>query len=35
VPRLAFPGARVVSIDAEQSLSDVICAVKREIWRLL
>jgi hypothetical protein len=35
VPRLAFPGARVVCIDAEQSLIDVIRAVKREIWRLL
>ena len=35
VPRLAFPGARVVSIDAEQSLIDVIRAVKREIWCLL
>ena len=35
VPRLAFPGARVVSIDAEQSLTDVIRAVKREIWCLL
>ncbi len=35
VPRLAFPGARVVCIDAEQSLTDVIRAVKLEIWRLL
>jgi thymidylate kinase len=35
VPQLAFPGARVVCIDAEQSLADVIRAVKREIWRLL
>lgn len=35
VPRLAFPGARVVCIDAEQSLIDVIRTVKREIWRLL
>jgi hypothetical protein len=35
VPRLAFPGARVVCIDAEQSLADVIRAVKHEIWRLL
>ena len=35
VPRLAFPGARVVCIDAEQSLTDVIRAVKREIWSLL
>jgi hypothetical protein len=35
VPRLAFAGARIVSIDAEQPLTDVIRAVKREIWRLL
>ncbi len=35
VPRLTFAGARVVSIDAEQSLTDVIRAVKREIWCLL
>jgi hypothetical protein len=35
VPRLAFAVARVVSIDAEQPLTDVIRAVKREIWRLL
>lgn len=35
LPRLVFPGARVVCIDAEQPLSDVIRAVQREIWRLL
>jgi hypothetical protein len=35
VPRLAFPGARVVCVDAEQPLSEVMRAVKREIWRLL
>jgi hypothetical protein len=35
VKRLAFPGASVVTLDAEQPLSEVICAVKREIWRLL
>jgi hypothetical protein len=33
--RLTFPGARVVCVDAEQPLPDVIRAVKREIWRLL
>lgn len=32
---LAFPGARVVHVDAEQPLARVIRAVKREIWRLL
>ena len=35
VPRLAFPGARVVCIDAEQPLNEVIRSVKQEIWRLL
>jgi thymidylate kinase len=35
IPRLAFPGARVVSVSAEQPLSDVIRAVKHETWRLL
>ena len=35
VPQLRFSGARVVSIDAEQPLDDVIAAVKREIWRSL
>jgi thymidylate kinase len=33
--RLTFAGASVVRIDAEQALSDVIGAVKRQIWRLL
>jgi thymidylate kinase len=35
LPLLAFPGARVVCMDAEQPLEQVIRAVKREIWRLL
>jgi len=35
IPRLAFPGAKVVTVDAEQPLADVISAVKREVWRLL
>lgn len=35
IPRLAFAGARVVSIDAQQPLPDVISAAKREVWRLL
>jgi hypothetical protein len=35
VRRLVFPGARVVNVDAEQPLEDVIRTVKREIWRLL
>jgi hypothetical protein len=35
IPRLAFSGAHVVSINAEQPLADVIRAVKREIWRML
>lgn len=33
--QLAHPGARVVCIDAEQPLSEVIRAVKREIWDML
>jgi hypothetical protein len=33
--RLEFPGARVVCVDAEQPLPDVIRVVKQEIWRLL
>lgn len=33
--RLDFPGARVVCVDAEQSLAEVIRAVKHEIWRLI
>lgn len=32
--RLTFPGARVVCVDAEKPLAEVIRAVKREIWRL-
>jgi thymidylate kinase len=33
--RLTFPGARVVSVDAERPLEEVIRSVKREIWSLL
>ncbi len=33
--RLTFPGARVVSLDAEEPLEDVVCAIKREVWRML
>jgi hypothetical protein len=33
--RLDFPGTRVVCLDAEQPLAEVIRAVKREIWRLM
>jgi hypothetical protein len=33
--RLTFPGARVVSVDAEQPLAKVIRAVKGEVWRPL
>ena len=33
--RLAFPGARVVPVDAEQPLAEVLRAVKREIWNML
>jgi thymidylate kinase len=32
---LEFPGARVMCVDAEQPLPEVIRAVKHEIWRLL
>jgi hypothetical protein len=32
--RLTFASARVVRVDAEKPLADVIRAVKREIWRL-
>ena len=32
---IAFPGARVVAIDAEQPLADVIAAAKREVWTAL
>jgi hypothetical protein len=35
IPRLAFSGAHIVSINAEQPLADVIRAVKQEIWRML
>jgi hypothetical protein len=35
VRRLKFPGAQIVTVDAEQPLPDVISAVKSEIWRLL
>jgi hypothetical protein len=33
--RLTFPGAHIVSVDAEQPLAEVIRAVKGEVWRLL
>jgi hypothetical protein len=33
--QLTFPGARIVTLDAEQPLPEVIRAAKREIWRLL
>jgi hypothetical protein len=33
--RLKFPGARVVRVDAEQPVADVMRAVRNEIWRLL
>jgi thymidylate kinase len=33
--RLTFATARVITIDGEQPLKDVIRAVKREIWHLL
>lgn len=33
--RLTFPGARVVSLDAEQPLEDVVRAIKCEVWRML
>jgi thymidylate kinase len=33
--RLTFAGARIVRVDAEQPLVDVVRTVKREIWRLL
>jgi len=33
--RLELPGARVVCVDAEQPLEEVIRAVKHEIWRLI
>ncbi len=34
IPRLAFPGARIARVDAEQPLVAVLRAVKHEIWRL-
>ncbi|MDR3531279.1 MAG: hypothetical protein P4L90_12105 [Rhodopila sp.] len=33
--RLTFPGAKIVRVDAEQPLADMIRAVKREIWQVL
>src|SRR5262245_52161393 len=33
--RLSFPGARVVCVNADRPLAEVIRAVKGEIWRLL
>lgn len=33
--RLELPGARVVCVDAEKPLAEVIRAVKQEIWRLI
>jgi hypothetical protein len=35
IPRLEFPGAHLVSIDAQQPLAEVIRAVKKEVWRIL
>jgi hypothetical protein len=35
LPRLQFPRSRVVSVDAERPLADVLRAIKHEIWRLL
>lgn len=35
LPRLQFYGARVVCVDAEQPLAEVIRAIKDEIWRLI
>ncbi len=32
---LVFPGARIVRVDAERPLAEVIRSVKREIWSLL
>jgi hypothetical protein len=32
---LELPGARVVCVDAEQPLAEVIRAVKHEIWRVI
>jgi thymidylate kinase len=33
--RLTFPGVRIVRVDAERPLEEVIRSVKREIWSLL
>jgi thymidylate kinase len=33
--RLQFAGARIVCVDAEQSLADVMRTIRREIWRLI
>jgi hypothetical protein len=33
--RLQFPGARVVCVDAERPLPEVIRSIKREIWQLI
>jgi thymidylate kinase len=35
IPRLTFSGARVVSIDAQQPLAEVIRAVRKEVWQIL
>jgi hypothetical protein len=35
VRRLNFPGARVVRVDAERPLEDVLRAVRREVWQML
>jgi hypothetical protein len=35
VRRLNLPGARVVRVDAEQPLEDVLRAVRREVWQML
>jgi len=35
VRQLAFPGARVVLVNAEQPLAEVLRAVRREVWRML
>jgi len=33
--RLTFPGARLVCVDADQPLAEVLREVKREIWQML
>jgi thymidylate kinase len=35
VRQLRFSGARVVVVDAEQPLADVLRAVRREVWQML